>query len=337
VYSVMLGVYAVTSTRPEVGTEPATPEEARAVIGQLGLTAEYPFEHAFAATPHGRMHYAVAGQGDPVLCLHGNATWSFLYRDLLRELSGHRVIAPDLVGFGLSEKPRDPDAYSVEGHIEDVSALVESLDLRDLTLVVQDWGGPIGLGVALRAPERVRALVVLNTFGFGDGGQPRAPSLGVRVLKLPIVGEQLVQGLGVLHGRALERSITHPERRTAQVLGAYRDVQPGWYERAGALAFPRLVPTQGGDSAAELLRRSEAFLQSFEGPALILWGLRDPHNGREVLESWKRRLPRASVIEVAQAGSLVQEDDPERLRRELEAFLARTGVGSASAASAAGR
>jgi haloalkane dehalogenase len=306
------------------------------VIGELGHEADYPFQHGFAATPHGRMHYAEAGQGDTVLCLHGNGTWSFLYRDLLRDLPDHRVIAPDLIGFGLSEKPRDPDAYSVEGHVQDVTALVESLDLRNVTLVVQDWGGPIGLGVALRAPERVRALVVLNTFGFGEGGRPRPPSLGLRALRLPIIGEQLVQGLGVLHHVGLEHEIAQPERRTERVLHAYRAVQARWYQRAGALAFPRLVPTDGADPAADLLRRSEVFLEKFRGPVLLVWGLRDAQYGREVLDEWKRRVPGASVVELPAAGHLVPEDDPALLLREVRSFLARADSPASAAAAPAG-
>ncbi len=114
-YAVGLGVYATASTRPRVPSQPRDAAEAREVIRRLGLEADYPFEHRFAPTPHGRMHYAELGSGAPILCLHGNPTWSFLYRRFLLGLSDRfRVIAPDLIGFGLSEKPQDPRDYSIE-------------------------------------------------------------------------------------------------------------------------------------------------------------------------------------------------------------------------------
>jgi haloalkane dehalogenase len=282
-YAVGLGVYAVASTRPRVSSEPADADHARAVIRQLGLEAAYPFEPRFVETPHGRMHYAEQGRGAPILCLHGNPTWSFLYRDFLRGLSDrNRVVAPDLIGFGLSEKPSDPGAYSIEAHIEDVSTLVETLDLRDLTLVMQDWGGPIGLGVALRHPERIRALVVMNTIGFGRGSDGGLP-LPLRVVRAPLLGEQLVQGLGVFHRVYVPAGIAREERRTPEVLRAYGEVQGNWQARAGTLAFPRLIPTAPDDPAARLLERSGRFLESFEGPVLIVWGMRDPVFGPALL------------------------------------------------------
>ena len=113
-YTATLGVYAVSSTRPAVPSQPASAEEADRVIRALGLEQEYPFEHHFLATPHGRMHYVDEGTGAPVLCVHGNPTWSFLYRNFVKGLSGEaRVVAPNLIGFGLSQKLPDPDAYSM--------------------------------------------------------------------------------------------------------------------------------------------------------------------------------------------------------------------------------
>jgi haloalkane dehalogenase len=306
-YAVGLGVYAVASTRPRPPTQPRDAEEAREIVAALGLAQEYPFESRFAATPHGRMHYVEAGAGPVVLCLHGSPTWSFLWRRFLRDLSGSaRVVAPDLIGFGLSQKRARPEDYSIEGHVDDVEALVLALDLRDVVLVVHGWGGPIGLGLALRHPARVRALVAMNTFGFEPASlDGRAPSPASRLLRLPLVGEQVVQGGGVLPGVA--RAYTAP-------LG-------NWYERAGALAFVRMRPTD--PSVAPLLSREDAFLREFRGPVLIAWGRRDPALGPEVLDAWRERVPRAEVLDLPHAGHFVPDDAPDEVVARVRAFIAR--------------
>jgi haloalkane dehalogenase len=321
-YTLGLGIYAVASTAPAVPSQPENAEQAREAVRRLGIEREYSFEHGFAATPHGRMHYAHAGQGDPVLCLHGNPTWSFLYREFLRGLSDDaRVIAPDLIGFGLSEKlPRVGD-YSIDGHVEDVVALVDALDLRNLTLVLQDWGGPIGLGVASRRPERVRALVIMNTIGFvpeGNGGPPFA----LRMLRAPLLGEGLVQGLGLFHRGFIPLGIARPERRSENVLRAYREVQGSWTLRAGTLAFPRLIPATPEDPATALLERTGAFLESFHGPVLLIWGMRDPFFDADLLAQWRERFPDAPVLELEDAGHFLQEDAPERIVPRVREFLA---------------
>ena len=323
VYVVGLGIFAVASTRGPVQSQPADDRAAREAVRQLGIEAEYPFRHGFVATPHGRMHYAEAGRGAPVLCLHGNPTWSFLYREFLRGLApDQRVVAPDLIGFGLSQKLSDPDAYTIEGHIEDVSALVEALDLREIVLVFQDWGGPIGLGVAARHPERVRALVVMNTVGFVPDGANGFPPLALRVLRAPVLGEQLVQGLGIAHRAFLPAGIAKSERRDPRVLRAYRDVQGSWPERAGTLAFPRLIPDGPDHPSMTVLERTGAYLESFRGPVLIIWGMKDPAFRPTMLAQWRKRFPDAPVLELPDAGHFLQEDAPDVVVARIKRFLA---------------
>jgi haloalkane dehalogenase len=325
-YAAGLGVYVVASTRPQVPSQPANADEARAIIERLGLADEYPFESRFVATPHGRMHYVDEGRGDPVLCLHGNPTWSFLYRNFVKGLaSDHRVIAPDLIGFGLSEKLPDPDAYSIPGHVEDVNALVEALDLDRITLVMQDWGGPIGLGVAIRHPERIRALVVMNTIGFVPGSLENGggPPLPLRVLRVPVVGEELVQGLGLFNRLFVPVGIARPERKPALVRRAYVDVQGNWDARAGTLAFPRLIPTDREDPVVALLEQEDRFLRDFDGPVLIAWGMKDPAFGSALLEEWRQRFPRADVLELAQDSHFVQEDAHEQIVPRIAELLVR--------------
>jgi haloalkane dehalogenase len=267
------------------------------------------------------MHYVDEGTGAPVLCLHGNPTWSFLYRNFVKGLSGEaRVVAPDLIGFGLSQKLPDPDAYSIEGHVDDVSALVEALDLRDLTLVMQDWGGPIALGVATRYPERVRALVVMNTIGFVPAGNG-PPPLALRLLRLPFVGEQLVQGLHLFNRAFVPAVIAREERKGPLVRRAYTDVQGSWDERAGTLAFPRLIPTTEDDPVIPLLEAEDRFLRAFRGPVLILWGMRDPAFSPAILAEWRSRFPDARVVELEDASHFLQEDAWELIVPRIRELL----------------
>ncbi|MFN7135157.1 MAG: alpha/beta fold hydrolase, partial [Myxococcales bacterium] len=129
----------------------------------------YPFPRRYVDLEPGlRMHWAEAGAGEPILFVHGNPTWSFLWRRFVSGVAdaGFRGVAPDHVGFGLSDKPLDDAYYSPERHVQNLTRFVEALDLRDLTLVVHDWGGPIGLGWAVRHPERVKRLVIFNTLAF---------------------------------------------------------------------------------------------------------------------------------------------------------------------------
>jgi haloalkane dehalogenase len=314
-YACGLGVMVVASTRPAVPTQPATVEQARDTLERLGLAEAYTFEHGFVETPHGRMHYAALGEGPPVLCVHGNPTWSFLYRHLLTGLADrHRVIAVDLIGFGLSQKPSDPKAYTVAGHIEDLEALIEALDLRDITLVVQDWGGPIGVGAAARHPERIRALVAMNTMAFvPDGITDGSLPLPLRILRVPILGEQLVQGFGLFNRVFAPGAIQRPDRRSELVRRAYDRVQGSWGERAGTLAFPRLIPADADDPAVALLREQDRFLAGFDGPVLLAWGMRDRAFSPAMLAEWRRRFPEAPLLELPDAGHFPQEDAHEVL------------------------
>ena len=318
--------YAIASSPGPVMSQPRTVEEAERTIEALGLSQEYPFEHHFFESPHGRMHYVAEGSGSQtVLAIHGNPTWSFLYRNFVKGLSDNaRVVVPDLLGFGLSEKNPDWRSYSIAHHIEDVVALVDELDVQEITLVVQDWGGPIGLGVALERPERIRAIVAMNTMGFIVPGQgDEGPPAVLRMLQLPLLGEFLVQGLGAFNRAGIAGGIAREERRSELVLRAYDDVAGDWGERAGALSFPRLIPTSPDDPSIGLLEREGEWLESFEGEVLLFWGMKDFAFGPPVLAEWKRRFPQAPVVELPDAGHFLQEDGYERIVPEIRALLER--------------
>jgi haloalkane dehalogenase len=289
----------------------------------------WPFEPRWFETPDGRMHYVDEGprDGRPVVLVHGNPTWGFLYRDFIGPLTqaGHRAIVPDHLGFGRSDKPADPELYRIPRHVARLDALLESLDLRDAVVVVQDWGGPIGLSWAVAHPERVAGLFILNTF---DGPQQSLP-VPLHVFRTPGVGEMLVKGFDMfVRGFLFREGVMHRERLTTDVRRAYLAPHPTWSSRTGELVFPREIPDPASPTGpvAELLTQLERELeQHFRSkPARIMWPMRDPAFTPAVLEDWRKTLPDAPVTQLDDASHFVQEDAHERIVPQLLSFLADT-------------
>jgi haloalkane dehalogenase len=261
-----------------------------------------------------RMHYLDEGEGEPVLCLHGEPTWSFLYRKMVPTLAATaRVVAPDYFGFGRSDKPTDVGWYRFDRHCASIARLVDALDLRRLTIVVQDWGGPIGLRLAVEQPERVARLVILNT-GVGGGRPPSQAWLRFRELVRAAGGD-------FEPGRLIRRNATRG--LTDAVVAAYDAPFPTPESKAGARAFPELVPAEPEHpNTAPLLAIREA-LRSWEKLALVLFGDSDPVFPPEVAEAIARLIPGALPAEiVSNAGHYVQEDAGEEVAARIVEFLA---------------
>ncbi len=183
------------------------------------------------------MHYVDEGEGDPVLLLHGEPTWAFLYRKMIPTIAGAaRAVAPDYFGFGRSDKPTRIEDYSYDFHYGSIERFADELDLRDTTVVVQDWGGPIGLRLAVEHPNRVARLVILNT-GVGAGRAPSEEWLRFRAF-VRRVGTDLVPGQLI--------RISAVTRLTDEVVDGYNAPFPTPESKAGVLAFPELVPDRGG-------------------------------------------------------------------------------------------
>lgn len=237
----------------------------------------YPFRTASLPVDGGHMSYVDEGAPDspPIVLLHGNPTWSFLYRGIIPKLSGrYRVIAPDHIGFGLSDKPADPVWYTLERHIANFTALVESLDLKKITLVLHDWGGPIGLGYAVAHPENIARLVLMNTWASVPH-TPEPPELNwaLRLARGPL-GSLTIRNLNLFVKLAMRRAV---ERKLSQrELDAYSFPFPDAASRAGILAFPRMIPLRAGDAAWPTMSAIEDGLAKITAPAEILWGKRDP-------------------------------------------------------------
>ena len=261
-----------------------------------------------------RMHYVDEGAGDPVLLLHGEPTWAYLYRKAIPPLARvARVLAPDYFGFGRSDKPLRIEDYSYDFHYASIERLALELDLRDATVVVQDWGGPIGLRLAVEHPERVARLVVLNT-GVGAGRAPSPEWLRFRDF-VRRVGTDLVPGQLV--------RISCVTELPDDVVAAYDAPFPVAESKAGVLAFPELVPTEvDHPSAARMLEVREA-LSRWEKPALVLFSDSDPIFTPEAAERMSARIPGAGPAElVAGAGHFLQEEKGEEIAELIVRFLA---------------
>ena len=227
----------------------------------------FDFEPHYAEVAGGlRMHYLDEGEGTPVVCFHGEPTWSFLYRKMIGPLvdSSHRVICPDYAGFGRSDKPTDRGWYSYDRHVELVSELLSGLDVRDAIAVVQDWGGPIGLRWAVENAERVAGLVILNT-GLFTGRVSRGflqwRDFAERNPDLPV---------GFVVGGATATDL--PD----EVVAAYEAPFPTPESKAGAAQFPLLVPTEEGAPGADAMKRVSDELSRWDKPALVAFSDSDP-------------------------------------------------------------
>ncbi len=273
----------------------------------------YPWE----ARRHEGMAFIDEGTGDPVLLLHGEPTWSYLYRRVIPPLTETaRVVAPDFYGFGRSDKPTDQAWYSYDRHVASIHALVEALDLRRITVVVQDWGGPIGMRVATEAPERFDRLVVLNT-AIGAG---RMPEVWLRFREL-----MRHVGTDVQPSRLVRISCTRPVDE--EVLAAYDWPYPDAASKAGVVAFPELVPAEPEHPNAPAMRQVRDAMSRWEKPTLVLFGDSDPIFPPTAAERMAELIPGAGPPElVAGAGHLVQEDAGEEVGERIARFLRDTAA-----------
>ena len=277
----------------------------------------YAFSPRYVEQDGLRMHYVDEGDGDPVLLLHGEPTWAYLYRKMIPPLARvARVIAPDYFGFGRSDKPLQIDDYSYDFHYASIERFAAELDLRNATVVVQDWGGPIGLRLAVEHPDRVARLVVLNT-GIGAGRAPSPEWLRFRDF-VRRVGTDLVPGQLV--------RISCVTELPDDVVEAYDAPFPVPESKAGVLAFPELVPVEmDNPSAAKMLDVREA-LSRWEKPGLVLFSDSDPIFSPEAAERMAARIPGAGPAEiVAGAGHFLQEDKGTEIAERIVRFLAESG------------
>jgi haloalkane dehalogenase len=273
----------------------------------------WPYAPRYAEQDRLRMHYVDEGAGDPILLLHGEPTWGFLYRRMIPGLAGvGRVVAPDLFGFGRSDKPVDQAVYSYDGHARSIERLALELDLRELTVVVHDWGGPIGLRFAVRHPDRVARLVILNT-GVGVGA-PSEPWLRFRAL---------VREVGTDFTASRLVQVACVSRLDEDAVRGYDAPFPVGQSKAGALAFPELVPTEPDHPSAAAMLEVRAALGRWEKQALVLFSDSDRVFSPAHAERMAAHIPGAVPAEnVGGAGHFLQEDKGEEIAERIARFVA---------------
>jgi haloalkane dehalogenase len=294
---------------------------------QSDFGGRFPWKSRLVSVDHG-VRQAVIDEGPrdaeaTFLLLHGNPTWSYLYRDFIQRLSTkYRVIAPDHVGFGRSDKPRDPRWYTLDRHIANLGKVLAELKPSRVVPVMQDWGGPIGMGWATRNPQDVAGVVVLNTWAF-----VRDPPM-----KLPWIFKFLVLGKGgwkrsVQSNFFVEMFLAKSSKLTDEQLAPYRAPYPTPDDRVGIARFPQLIPQtrdQLHESWATMASIEDGLQRLREKPALIVWALRDRAFRKAALERWQHAFTHVDgPVLLPQAAHYLQEDAPGPIIDAIESWAAQ--------------
>ena len=289
--------------------------------------ALYPFKSQFLEIPRSeaaadwvKMHYVEQGSGpQTILCVHGNPTWSFTFREIVAQVSPHaRVIAVDHIGCGLSQKPQKYN-YSLEQHIGNLARLIEQLDLHRITLLLHDWGGAIGMGAALKLPARIERLVLLNTGLFPP---PYVP-WRIAACRLPGVGEFGMRGLNLFARAALSMTLHRLPRLDPTVAAGLIAPYSDWESRVAISRFVHDIPRKKSDNTWQILSRIEAGTALFaDRPVRIVWGVKDWCFRLECLQRLEQLFPQAKVRRLEDVGHYVMEEAAGEVIEELVACLA---------------
>ncbi len=293
----------------------------------FNFNEKYPFTSHFLAIDGLRYHYLDEGDGQPVVMLHGNPSWSFYYRNLvLRLRSSYRCIVPDHMGCGFSDKPQDDRYdYTLERRVDDLDRLLDHLGIRqNITLVLHDWGGMIGMTWAARHPERVSRLVILNTAAFHLPQEKRFP-LPLRICRDTVLVTLLVRGCNAFSLAASFVCCTK-NPMPAELRAAYRMPYDSWRNRIATLRFVQDIPLRQGDRNYDLVTSVDNHLQLFRRlPMLICWGERDFVFDVHFLNEWLRRFPEAEVHRFPEHGHYILEDAREEVVPLIADFMKCTG------------
>jgi len=314
------------TAHPEASVAPSLQvrqAQARRVAQALG--DDYPFEPHFLPVDGGWMHTVDEGgqsAGPVLLALHGNPTWSFFYRNVIKAFAPDmRVVAPDHIGCGLSDKPQDW-SYTLEAHVANTVRLIEQLDLHRITLMVHDWGGAIGMGAALRVPERVERLVILNTAAFPSRKMPWR----IRACRTPLLGRWAVQGFNAFAAAATFMASEKP--LSPQVKRGFLIPYDSYANRIATWRFVDDIPMSPGHRSFRTLEDIGQGLEVLaDRPACIVWGERDWCFTPRYRVEWQRRFPQAEVHAIEDAGHYLLEDAGEEAIETVRRFMDSTGSG----------
>jgi cis-3-alkyl-4-acyloxetan-2-one decarboxylase len=280
----------------------------------------YPWTGKYLRISEGvRMHYLDEGHGETLLMLHGNPTWSFYWRNMVKEFSkNYRCIVPDHIGCGLSDKPEEY-RYQLEDHVNNLVQLIEALDLSNITLVVHDWGGPIGFSTALRLRERFRRFVVFNTLSR-MGPFP----LSIRMLRWPMVGPFMVRGLNGFVRFALRKGTSRPERFKGAVAEGYLAPYNNWKNRIAIQKFVDDIPIEAGHPTEPYGAALEQQIPELsDRPHLVIWGNQDFVFHHYFRDGWKAAVPNGEFHQLDHANHFVVEDAFEDIVPLMRDFLDR--------------
>ena len=279
---------------------------------------EYPYASNNLTLPNGtKMHFVDEGAGPVVLMLHGNPTWSFYYRDLIRQLSasGYRCIAPDHIGCGLSDKPKDYN-YTLVQRIEDIESLIDHLGIRQFSLILHDWGGAIGCGVAGRKPDAIEKLVLLNTGAFLTKRIP----LRIAAIKLPYFGEAIIRGLNGFAGPATNMAVKIPLNPAVKrgMLWPYRC----WADRVAIWNFVKDIPLHKRHPSYDTLAEVQAGLAKLvDKPVQLIWGAKDFCFNLHFHSRFQTYFPKAKSVVYPKFGHYILEDAGKDAWQKIEDFL----------------
>ena len=280
----------------------------------------YPFESRFFATASGhRMHFVDEGEGEPIVFVHGNPAWSFEFRHAIRELSSElRCVAPDHIGFGLSSRSSTREDHHPESHARRFAALLDHLDLRDITLFMNDWGGPIGLDYARRYPERVKRLVIGNTWCWPV--RDEFHYIWFSLFMSSWIGQYLLKRHNFFVNTVMPMAVGDRSVLTPEIMAHYRNALPTPDARIAMATFPGHIV-----GASDWLRSVWDDRAAFtDKPALLLWGLKDIAFRRKELERWKSVLPNFELHEFEDCGHFLAEEAPDRVVSALRTFMEQT-------------
>jgi haloalkane dehalogenase len=278
-------------------------------------TNEYPFQNRFFGTPSGKIHYIDEGAGNPVIFIHGNPSWSFQFRNVIKGLSGtHRCIAPDHLGFGLSDKPPEW-SYLPQDHAKNLELFLESLDLQNITLVVGDWGGPVGLSYAINHPERVGNIVITNTWLWSVRGDWYF-QLFSKFMGGPI-GHWLIYRYNFFAATIMRSMFGTKSRLTPEIHQHYLAPLASPEDRKGCWVFPGQIT--GSSDWLQTLWEKRGVLQDMH--VLIAWGMKDIAFRNKELDKWTKAFPKARVTRYEDTGHFVSEERPAELVAEIRNLL----------------
>ncbi len=291
---------------------------------------EYPFHSHYASIKGRQLHYLDEGpkHTSPLIMLHGNPSWSFFFRKLVLALRvHHRCLVPDHIGMGLSEKPlaRNYD-FALKTRVDDLQALLEQLGIREnITLVLHDWGGMIGMAYAERYPHRIKRLIILNTAAFH---LPKGKNIPwqLRLSRVPLLNGILNQGFNAFARGAVKYCVSR-KPMSEQIARSYLAPYDSWHNRLAVKKFVEDIPLKPGDRSYEIVDKVDKGLQQFVNlPMLICWGLRDFVFDKHFLQEWQSRFPRAEVHRFEDAGHYILEDAADDIIPLINKFIGNNPI-----------